>query len=193
MNPITSFEVHYGFILENIRDIIFTLSPEGLITSMTREFENVTGWSLDEWIGKHFLDLVHPDDVSVVEGGFESVISGELPAPYEARVKSKSGEYLIFEAKSTPHIIDGQIIGYLGVARDITKRKKAEDALRVSEQQYREIINSLGTLKNLDYKTLDVIDKDFQYLYRNGFCGSWCRGSCSKTWEQSSLQSVWKC
>ncbi|MHA2306744.1 MAG: PAS domain S-box protein, partial [Candidatus Hodarchaeales archaeon] len=166
MEPVTSFEVHYDYILENIRDIIFTLSPEGLIVSMTREFENATGWPLDDWVGKHFLEIVHPDDAAVVVEGFESVISGELPAPYEARVKSKSGEYLIFETKSTPHIIDGQIVGYLGIARDVTQRKKAEDALRASEQQYRDIINSLGD-------AIHVVDQNYQIVFSNPAFSHW--------------------
>jgi PAS domain S-box-containing protein len=166
LEPITSFKVPYEYILENIRDIIFTLSPDGRITSMTREFENATGWPLDEWHGKHFLEIVHPDDAAVVIKGFESVISGELPAPYEARVRSKSGEYLIFEAKSTPHIIDGEIVGYLGVARDITKRKEAENVLLASEKQYEDIINSLGD-------AIHVIDKNYQIVLSNPAFTNW--------------------
>ncbi len=166
MKPTTSFDVPYDYILENIRDIIFTLSPDGRITSMTQEFENATGWPLAEWNGKHFLEIVHPDDAAVVIKGFDSVISGELPAPYEARVRSKSGEYLIFEAKSTPHIVDGEIVGYIGIARDITNRKKAENVLLASEKQYGDIINSLGD-------SIHVIDQNYRIVLSNPAFSKW--------------------
>ena len=161
-----SLEGHYEYIFENIRDIIFTLSLDGRITSVTREFENSTGWSRDEWLGKHFQDLVHPEDIEGVIQGFKDVISGDLPAPYEARVKSKSGDILTFEAKSAPFIINNKITGYLGIARDITKRKEMEEALRTSKHQYRDIIDSLGD-------AIHVVNKDRQIILNNPAFSNW--------------------
>ncbi|MFX0182584.1 MAG: PAS domain S-box protein [Candidatus Hodarchaeota archaeon] len=165
--PSLSFE-ESQYILENIRDIIFTLSPDGRIKSLTREFENLTGWSREEWIGKHFLDIIHPADTEVVIKGFEATIEGETIPPYHARIFAKSGAILTLEAKPTPQIVDGQVTGYLGIARDITDRVQAEEALRASEQQYRNVINSMGD-------PIHVIDKDLNIILSNLAFSSWLK------------------
>ncbi len=156
------------FILDNIRDIIFTLSSDGKITSVTREFEKVTGWSKDEWIGKPFLEIVHPDDTAIVVERFKATIDGETVPPYEARIFTKLGDILTLEAKSTPQISNGLISGYLGIARDITERKRAEESLQSSEQQYRLIIDSLGD-------PIHVINRDFAIILTNPAFSIWLR------------------
>lgn len=123
-------EAQNRYILENIRDVIFTLLPDGTIASVSPEFEKITGWTRAEWIGRPFVEIVIPEDIPITTEGFEATISGEPPPPYEGRIKSKTGEILTFEVKATPQIEDGKIIAYLGTARDITLRKKTEERLR---------------------------------------------------------------
>jgi len=161
-----SFKDHYDYILENIRDILFILNSDGIIHSITREFEKATGYSRAKWIGKHFLDLVHPEDAAIAIQGFERTISGETPDPYKVRVKSKSGDFLIFEAKGIPHIVNGEIVGYLGVARDITEKKRVEEALKASEQHYRRIINSITD-------PIQVVNKELIIIFLNPAFVTW--------------------
>jgi len=161
-----SFQDHYDYILENIRDILFILDSDGKIHSITREFEKATGYSRTKWIGKHFLDLVHPEDAAIAIQGFERTISGETPDPYKVRVKSKSGEFLIFEAKATPHIVNGEIVGYLGIARDITAKWRVEEALKASEQHYRRIIDSITD-------PIQVINKELIIIFLNPAFVTW--------------------
>ncbi|MFX0086093.1 MAG: PAS domain S-box protein, partial [Candidatus Hodarchaeota archaeon] len=166
MEPLISFEEHYDYIFENIRDIIFILSPKGVIKLVTREFESITGWPREVCLGRHFTEFVHPDDIKSVVEKFALVVSDKKPTSYETRVRTFSGEYLTIESKSTPHIIDGQVVGFLGVARDITHRKQAEEAIRASEQQYRDIIDSFGD-------PIHVIDRDFTIILVNPAFTSW--------------------
>jgi len=161
-----SFQDQYDYILENIRDILFILDSDGKIHSITREFEIATGYSRTKWIGKHFLDIIHPEDAAIAIQGFESTISGETSDPYKVRVKSKSGEFLIFEAKGIPYIINGEIVGYLGIARDITEKKRVEDALKSSEQQYRKIIESITD-------PIQVVNKEMEIIYLNPAFVTW--------------------
>ena len=156
----------FPYIWNNIRDIIFLLSPEGKITFVSREIEFATGWNQQELIGKDFLDIVHPDDLKIVIDGFHQILGGDSPPPYEARVKAKNGSYLTFEAKGTPQIEDGEIIGYLGIARDVTERKKMEEQLKTSERQHRIILNSIG-------EPLHVIDRNLIIVLQNPAFSTW--------------------
>jgi len=85
-----------------------------------------------------------------------------------ARILTKSGEIKTLEAKPTPQIVNGKIIGYLGIARDVTERKKAEEALRTSEKQYRMIIHSMGD-------AIHVINRDFEIILVNPAFSTWLK------------------
>jgi PAS domain S-box-containing protein len=159
---------YFQILLDNLRDIIFTLSLDGSITSISREFEEVTGWKREEWIGKQFLDIVHPKDVPIVVNGFQQITGGENPPAYSARVKTKSGLFLTLEAKGTPQIIDGEIVGYLGVARDITNRIKMEEIVKASELQYRTVIDSIN-------EPLHVINRDYEIVLVNAAFLTWLK------------------
>jgi PAS domain S-box-containing protein len=124
-------EERYRSLVEAAPDVIYTVSAEdGLLTSLNPAFETLTGWSRAEWLGKPLVGIVHPDDLPVAVETFQKASRGETQPLYELRVLSKSGEYLVGEFTSTPHVKDGRVVGELGIARDITERKRAEKTLQ---------------------------------------------------------------
>ncbi len=123
-------EERYRSLVENAKDVIYTLSPGGTITSLNPCFETITGWPCGEWMGQPFGPLVHPDDLPLAGEVFQRVLQGDTPPVSELRIRMKSGEYLYGEFTKTPLIKEGAIIGILGIGRDITDRKRAEEALR---------------------------------------------------------------
>jgi len=130
-------EQRYRNLVENAPDVIFTLAPDGTITSLNPAFETITGWSRSEWLGKAFTAILRPDDLSQGLEFFQSVFKGEKTAPFELGVLKESGDYLTAEFTVTPQTHDGSVIGVLGIARDITDRKRAEEALKKSEERLR--------------------------------------------------------
>lgn len=125
-------EKRFRNLVETAPVVIYTLSANGKITSLNPAFEKITGWSLSECIGKPFMRLIHADDLPKAIETFRSVLRGELPRPYQLRVLSKSGKYLVGEFISTPHIENEKIVGEFGIAHDITDRKKVELELEES-------------------------------------------------------------
>ena len=136
-------EQRYRNLIENAPDVIFTLAPDGTITSFNPAFETITGWSRSEWLGKAFTTILRPEDLSRGLEFFRSVLKGEKTAPFELGVLGESGDYLTAEFTITPQTHDGSVMGVLGIARDITERKKAEEALRASESKYRTLIENV--------------------------------------------------
>jgi PAS domain S-box-containing protein len=101
-----------------------------MITSLNTAFEKITGWSCAEWIGKPFASILHPNDLQTAMDLFARLLQGDVLPIFELRVLFESGEYGLGEFTVTPQIQEGKVKGFLGIARDITERKKAEEALR---------------------------------------------------------------
>jgi PAS domain S-box-containing protein len=141
-NSLRESEKRYRRLVDAAPDVIYTIAWDGTITSLNPAFERITGWSRSEWLNKHFAELVHPDDLNKAVETFHQAMRGETPPPYELRIKTKSGDYLVGEFISTPLIEKGEIVGELGIARDITEHKKAEDALRESNEKFKALYKS---------------------------------------------------
>ncbi|HEX9162135.1 MAG TPA: PAS domain S-box protein [Thermoanaerobaculia bacterium] len=119
-------EVRYRTLVEQASDIIFSLDADGKITSLNGAFEQITGWKGSEWIGRPFTDVLDTASIEQTRQRFRGVISGELAGTNEFELRTQSGRALTIEAKAQPINIDGQLLGTVGIARDITKRRETE-------------------------------------------------------------------
>jgi len=137
-----SSEKRYRSLVENMPEVLYTLSTDGTITSLNPAFEKITGWSVSDWLGKQFMPLIHPEDLPRAIETFQKVLQGEKIPSYELRVLSKSGEYLTGEFTSAPQIENGKVASEFGIVRDITMRKRVEKALRESEEKFRTIFET---------------------------------------------------
>ncbi len=183
-------EQKYRNLVETARDVIFTLSLDGTLASLNPAFETITGWSCTEWLGKPFAPLLHPDDVPLALGLFQRAVQGETLSLFELRIVSKPGDLLFGEFTVTPQIENGATVGILGIARDISERKRteetrlraelaeaakqdlekevaertrAEDALRRSEERYRELFENANDA--IVITTLDGIITDINRAF----------------------------
>jgi PAS domain S-box-containing protein len=153
-------ERRYRNIIETAPIAIYTLSPDGTITSLNPAFEKITGWSRNEWLGKSFADIIHPDDLALATETFQKVLQGEAPPLYQLRVLSKSDEYLVGEFQSIPMIEGEKVVGEFGVASNITERKGMEEKLRESEELFRSIVEN-------SHNCILIADDKFKIIYAN--------------------------
>jgi PAS domain S-box-containing protein/putative nucleotidyltransferase with HDIG domain len=130
-------EKRYRILIDSARDVIFTLAQDGKFTSINSSFERFTGWSRAEWLGRPFDGLVAEEDRPFALNLFNHVLEGETMRAMRLRVHTHAGEPLVVEVNLSPQIKDGQVIGLLGIARDMTEEQSTEDALRESEQKHR--------------------------------------------------------
>ncbi len=137
-------EGRYREIVESTKDIIFTLSQDGTIISLNAAFETITGWQREQWIGKNFQPLVHPDDLPLKVLVYQHIFAEKKqPQGFELRILSKPGDYMTMEFTVKPQTRDGKVVGYQGIARDITWHKRAKEALQQSEEKYRTLIENI--------------------------------------------------
>lgn len=124
---------HYRTLVENARDVIFTLSADGVFTSLNPIFQEATGWPPEEWVGKPFSDLLHPDDLPMALGLWQQILHGEAPPLFEVHLISAFGEPVAAEILVTPHLQDRRVVSVFGIARNVTERKRAEEERRRAE------------------------------------------------------------
>ncbi len=141
-------EERYWVLVESALDIIYSVSSDGKIEDLNPAFEAVTGWSASDWIGKDFEPLIHPEELSKILDRRRKLLSGEILPSAEARILTKSGEYRILEFKTVPRMKNGKVEGLIGTARDITERKRMEEALQTAnyllEERVRERTKELA-------------------------------------------------
>lgn len=127
-------------LVETARDIIFTASPDGTLTSVNPAVERLLGWSQKELIGMNIVQVVHPDDIAPAIKAFRGILRSESIPTIELRLNTKSGEERDYSIKATPLITKDETTAVLGIARDITIRKEAEKARKESEKKFRTLV-----------------------------------------------------
>jgi PAS domain S-box-containing protein len=174
----------YKNIVETAPDGIVTTDLKGVITSFNPSLLEQTGYSGEDFIGRHFtkIPIVRAKDIQKYVKALNSLIRGKIPKPFEHEWMDKAGNSFIGEVYVSPIKKNGKTIGFQAITRDITERKKAEEALQKSERQYRTIvqtapdvilsINSKGTVTTCNdamtgfsgYSPGEIVGKHFSQL-----------------------------
>lgn len=142
-------------------DVIFSLSvPEGLILSLSPAFTELTGWPVEEWIGQPFIDLIYPDDRESALQSYAERVDGGGPGPFSWRVNTSTGSALMAEFTSSLIFTGSKLTSIVGIARDITERRRVEDEL---ERRSRQIIHILNSISDGFY----MLDNDWRYVMIN--------------------------
>ncbi|MBO8183590.1 MAG: PAS domain S-box protein [Archaeoglobus sp.] len=126
-------------LLEAIKDTLFVIDTEGRFVFLNKKFEDLTLFSVDEWLGRHFLELIAPEYRKTVVENFKKGIAGESIPPYEIEILRKDGKRVFAELNVTNIYENGKIVGRIGIARDISERKEIEKKLMESEKMFRKL------------------------------------------------------
>jgi len=151
-------------LFENASDAIYILDKRGKFVVVNHKAEELTGLKRQDFIGKPFRKIIPSRSLPKAIRGFLDVIKGK-EIRLELELKTATKKTTLVEVTSKPLIIKGKIVGTLGIVRDISERKKVEEALRESEEKFRKIFESANDcLIYLDRsgRILDVNEKAVQ-------------------------------
>ena len=177
---LTSSEQELRLLVEAIPALVWRAGPEGNIEYINKRVLEYLGAPLGEVIGWGWMDKVHPDDVAFkVRTWLDNLESGK-PHDAACRFRGADGRYRWFEVRGEPlRASDGAGLGWSGVLIDIDDRRKAEDALRDSEDKLRQIIDTVpgliwstdpdGELTHVSQRLLDYSGIRFENFKQVGW------------------------
>jgi len=146
-NLVRDSEEKYRKLLRNSNDVLVIIDKDAQETFVSESVENLTGLSIKEFIGTKGYEHIHPDDVqSMKENLYKLIENPQEQVRAEYRHRHKNGSWLYLEAIGTNYFDDPLINGIVLNVRDISERRKADEALRKSEEKYRTIVSSMGDL-----------------------------------------------
>ena len=126
-------------IVESSDDAIVSKTLHGIVTSWNRAAESMFGYSAEEMIGRHISVLAPPDKAEDMAYILGRIKQGDRLDHYETKRKAKDGRVIDVSLTVSPvRDASGTVVGASKIARDITERKRMEEALRRSEELLRD-------------------------------------------------------
>ena len=136
-------------IIESLNDVVFQLSPTGLIKYMSPNVEKLYGYKPEELVGKHFKKTTPPGEMPKALKTLKNALSGKTFNNFEIDQLDNKGKIVRIEISGGPVEKNGKIIALQGVMRDITNRKKA----------FNEIHQLYSEIEDADLRLKSVLDK----------------------------------
>jgi PAS domain S-box-containing protein len=155
-------------------DVSFELDVQGVITYCSPSMERAFGFPPAHFVGTHFAQHVASEILPRIEAGFRRVVAGELVQDLELEVFDARGAPILVQVNMAPLYEGDSVTGVLGTIRDMTGRRRMENALWQREIMIRALVNASteammlidldGTLLELNEATARALGKPVKEL-----------------------------
>jgi PAS domain S-box-containing protein len=134
-NALQENEERYRELFETANDIIYTHDLSGNFTSLNRSGEKITGYSREEAIRMNIADVLAPEYLALARQMMGHKTDNERSTVYELEIVTKAERRVRLEVSTRLIYRDGHAVGVQGVGRDLTERKRSEEALAQQAQR----------------------------------------------------------
>jgi PAS domain S-box-containing protein len=166
-------EAKFRRLVECANDLIWETQPDGSLTYLSPGFTKMFGYEISEWLHQPFAPLVHPDDLLEVFTEFQKMFeTGQPVTGLEFRHRKKDGSWMWVTVNTTLIKDDTeQIIGVQGIIRDISDRKRQEQALHLimegtaattGQEFFRSCARYLAEVLQAPYVLINQLSPDHQ-------------------------------
>jgi PAS domain S-box-containing protein len=146
-SALTASEKRFRSLVQNSSDLVTIVSPDGTVLYASDSAERIVGHQPSSLVGTSLLSYVEPGDVRSVQGLLQSANGkASASAPVEFSLRRADGSPVWLEAVGTNLLTDATIRGIVLNARDVSERKRADLALRESEERYRDLFDNASDL-----------------------------------------------
>jgi formate hydrogenlyase transcriptional activator len=134
-------EREFRTIIEAIPAFVVSALPDGSVDFLSQSLLDYTGLSREQWLGWGWRNIAHPEDVDRAVKKWLAALAGGEPLEVEVRYRRADGKYRWYLGRQVPLRDEkGNIVKWYGTLHDIEDRKRAEAALRKSEERNRSLL-----------------------------------------------------
>ncbi|HWF39084.1 MAG TPA: sigma 54-interacting transcriptional regulator [Candidatus Acidoferrales bacterium] len=132
----------FRLLVDNVRDYaIFMLDPEGRVANWNEGAERLKGYRAEEIVGRHFSRFYPPEDIGQGKPEHELQLAA-TEGRYEDegwRLRKDGSRFWANVMITALRDAEGRLVGFSKITRDFTERRKAEEAVRLSEERFRSL------------------------------------------------------
>src|SRR5262245_219191 len=131
-------EERYRTLANEMNTSVWSAAPNGDVIGEAHGWEKMTGQTPEQYRGFNWMDVVHPDDSKQLLRIWQQALRHARPMEVDYRVRQRDGTYRYVRAQGTPiSNVDGSVREWIGTVVDIDGRKRADQELRTSEEEFR--------------------------------------------------------
>jgi PAS domain S-box-containing protein len=137
-------------LLDFTRDFIYRHDPQGMITYVSPAVERITGFAPAEWLRHYSAHYTsNPQNEAGIKVTEAMLQTGKAGPPYIIEVNHREGGTVWLEINKQPYLEDGNVAGFIGVARDITRRVQLDKERSALIAELQDAMASIKSLKGL--------------------------------------------
>lgn len=165
---LTTSEERLQLMIKNSTDIIAVVDVCGELLFVSPAEKTISGFTVEEVTGKSIRDMIHPEDVALVQAEFmEAIAHPEKTRRIQCRHLHKTEGWVDVEVVGQSFLDKDAVKGVIINVRDITERKRAEEKIKASAEQYRDIA---ATIPGVIYQLQSNRFGSFDVPYMSAGC-----------------------
>ena len=149
LETISASEQQFRSIVENVQDVVMLTNPAGMINYISPSTKDALEYNAPTLKGKMWGNLVHEEDLGIIEEFYKGSMDGVKGRIKEYRVISSKGETRWVSHSWTPIIVDGEVRLIVSALNDITWRKKIESTLYLSLDELEKVNKDLNDFTHI--------------------------------------------